>query len=604
MRNPIYILLFLLSISFSSKAALYQTPGTGVNWTLSDLVANSGGFVTFNGTEYLFTDSVTIRTGDVLRIETDATVKFNAVVVLKVNGTIIINPPTGVLFSAADIANPFRGVWLDLSTGSIINKLTYEYASSFRLSDSSPSFDQCIFRFNNNSTVLSNGTLSLFRSNPVITSCQFLNNYRSAIQGAANIMNSPKIFNCIFSGNNSSNQNVPHINLGPSGADTTKIIGCTIVNAGGIRTGGIAFLPLGALHVLIHGNYIANNRYGITLSGGSDINAMVSYNQILNNNIENDPAIGGSGIAFGGGSSTSHQNSIVTGNTFQGNLWGITILRLSGTTPISGSMPNLGNLNNADTSDDGKNKFINNTNSTTPGIDLYNNSSDPIFAQGNDWNTNIPAEVEGKIFHQVDNPALGLVDYGNFVVPVTLISFNAAKENSNVLLSWQTAQEVNSSYFAVEKSYDGQTFYRVGTVNAAGNSSSILNYSYTDINASRYGGMVYYRLKMVDLDGASVYSEVKVLNFAAITKTFVNNVAPTVVLPSQTIKIDMAAHKAQQLQLQIIDAIGRTLSTQKVNLQQGFNRLYITAPEVLQKGALFIRMRGDDFRETIRLVAQ
>lgn len=604
MRKPFYALLFLLSISISSRAAVYQTPGTGVNWTLSDLVANSGGFVTYNGSEYLFIDSVTVQAGDVLRIETDATVKFTAQVVLRVNGSLIINPPTGVLFTAADISLPYRGVWLEMSTGSMINKLTYEYASSFRLSDSSPSFDQCVFRLNNVSTVLANGTLSLFRSNPVVTNCQFLNNGRAAIQGGSNIENAPKIYNSVFSGNNTSNQNVPHINLGASGADTTKIIGCQILNPGGIRTGAIGFLPTGTLHVLINQNYIANNRYGISLNGGSNINAMVSYNYIGFNNIENDPNLGGSGIAFSGGSSTSHQNSIVTGNTFEGNLWGITILRLSSGLPISGSMPNLGNLSNADTSDNGKNRFINNTNTATPGIDLYNNSSDPIFAQGNYWNTNIPSEVEAKIFHQFDNPALGLVDYGNFVVPVTLLSFDATRENNDVKLSWQTAQEINSDYFVVEKSYDGTAFTNIAEVDAAGNSSSILQYSFTHVNANSFGGRVYYRLKIVDVDGTSAYSAIKMLNFAAITKSFVQQVAPTVLTTAQPVNIEIASNKEQVIQVQVVDALGRILKTHKTNLQAGLNRMLLTIPATAQKGVLFIRMRAGEFEETVRVILQ
>ncbi|RYY50049.1 MAG: hypothetical protein EOO06_05245, partial [Chitinophagaceae bacterium] len=369
--KKIFYFFSLLLVTSNAFAGIYTTPGTGVRWTLSQLVANSGGMVTFNGTDYLVQDSVTVATRDTLDISTNSVVKFNITALLRVNGTLLINPTTGVLFTAVNTASGFRGVFLENSSGSIIKKLTYEYASSFRLSDSSPSFEDCIFRYNNNSITLSNGTLSLFRSNPIITNCSFIDNFRAAIQGGANIANAPKITNCLFSGNNSSNQNVPHINLGASGSDTTKIIGSRIINPGGIRTGGIGFLPLGNLNVVINGNLIANNRYGISLQGGT-INSLVSYNRIENNNIENNPNLGGSGIAFAGGTAASQQNSIVTGNIFSNNLWGITIQNRA--------RPNLGNLQNSDTSDDGKNLFINNTNANTPLIDLYNNSIDSIYA--------------------------------------------------------------------------------------------------------------------------------------------------------------------------------------------------------------------------------
>ncbi|HRD58397.1 MAG TPA: hypothetical protein PK504_10125 [Ferruginibacter sp.] len=602
--KKIFYLLLLSFPFFKAKAAVYSTPGTGVNWTLTDLVSNSGGIVTFDGTNYSFTDSVTISTNDVFRIETNETVLFNAQVVFKINGTIIINPPTGVLFSPVSTAAPFRGVWLELSAGSSIKKLTYEYASSFRLSDSSPLFENCIFRFNNSATTLSNGTLSLFRSSPTIINCSFLNNYRAAIQGGANIENAPKIYNSIFTGNNSSNQNVPHINLGGSGADTTKIIGCTITNPGGIRTGGIGFLPLATLHTLIENNHIANNRYGISLQGGSTINAMVRYNYIAFNNIENNPNLGGSGIAFAGGSSTSHQNSIVTGNTIEGNLWGVTILALSGGVPISGSMPNLGNINNSDTSDNGKNRFINNTNASTPGIDLYNNSIDPIFAMGNYWNTATEAEIEPKIFHQADNAAHGLVTYSNAILPVELLSFSGSRNGATATLLWATAQEINSHSFVLEKSFNGTSFSSVATVNASGNSNSTKNYSFTHLDANPFGGYIYYRLKSVDIDGRYSYSNVLAISFPTVQTKLIRHY-PSLLQAGELMQLEIAANKNRSAKIQWIDAGGKIMATNKIMLQTGFNHFNVAVPSIAAKGLLLLKITTDDgFSKTIKVVLQ
>jgi hypothetical protein len=599
--KKIYYLIGFLLIGFSSSASLYTSPGNGVNWTLSDLVTNSGGIVTFNGTEYLFSDSVTISTGDILTIQTDAVVKFNPLVVFKINGTIIIDPPTGVLFSPVDIASPFRGLWLELSTGSIIRKLTYEYASSLRLSDSSPEITDCIFRFNNNSTILATGALSLFRSNPIITNSQFLNNYRAAISGGANIANAPVIMGCTFSGNNTLNGNVPQINLGASGADTIKIIGCTIINPGGIRTGGISIFPLGVVHAFINSNNISGNRYGINLQGGSDVNAMVSYNRIADNNIENNPNLGGSGIAFSGGNAASHQNSIVTGNIIENNLWGITILALSSGVPVSGALPNLGNLNNADTSDDGKNRFINNSNATTPGIDLYNNTSDPIFAMGNYWNTNIESEIETKIFHQADNPAHGLVTFSNFILPIELVSFTAIRNENNVNLQWKTAQEANSHHFQIERSTDGSNFISVGNVAASGNSSIPLTYNYTDVNTNP-AGTVYYRLKLVDIDGSFKYSAIVSVTFPSAT-TKLNRYYPTTVMTGSNIAAEFLSEKAQRLTLQYYDVTGKLILTANKNLVPGFNKLDIPLPSAY-KGTVMIKMNAGSFIQTIPVIIQ
>ena len=91
----------------------------------------------------------------------------------------------------------------------------------------------------------------------------------------------------------------------------------------------------------------------------------------------------------------------------------------------------------------------------------------------------------------------------NVVLPVTLVTFNGTLNSNDILLSWKTSSEQDSKYFGVEKSPDGTNFQTLGHVTAAGNSSSVRNYSYTDNQLNEFN---YYRLKMVDIDGKFTYS--------------------------------------------------------------------------------------------------
>jgi hypothetical protein len=50
-------------------------------------------------------------------------------------------------------------------------------------------------------------------------------------------------------------------------------------------------------------------------------------------------------------------------------------------------------------------------------------------------------------------------------------------------------------------------------VAAAGNSSSILNYSYADNDFNSATGLCYYRLKIVDKDNEITYSELRAVSF-------------------------------------------------------------------------------------------
>jgi hypothetical protein len=86
-------------------------------------------------------------------------------------------------------------------------------------------------------------------------------------------------------------------------------------------------------------------------------------------------------------------------------------------------------------------------------------------------------------------------------LPVELLSFNGDCNEGQVNLGWQTATEHNSDYFEVEKSRDGMNWQVLTTVNAAGNSTQLLNYEATDANAME--GNNYYRLTQVDIDGTT-----------------------------------------------------------------------------------------------------
>jgi hypothetical protein len=86
----------------------------------------------------------------------------------------------------------------------------------------------------------------------------------------------------------------------------------------------------------------------------------------------------------------------------------------------------------------------------------------------------------------------------NIALPVELISFNGQCQENTIVLNWQTASEFNSSHFTVEKSRDGQMWQAISTMNAAGFSNELLNYSYIDNNPL---DQQYYRLLQVDIDG-------------------------------------------------------------------------------------------------------
>jgi hypothetical protein len=96
-------------------------------------------------------------------------------------------------------------------------------------------------------------------------------------------------------------------------------------------------------------------------------------------------------------------------------------------------------------------------------------------------------------------------------LPVELLYFYAEKQDENVRLDWQTANELNNAHFDVEWSTDGHSFEKIGQVEGAGTSNDINFYDFLHITPAL--GLNYYRLKQVDFDGKFEYTNIIQVNF-------------------------------------------------------------------------------------------
>ena len=94
----------------------------------------------------------------------------------------------------------------------------------------------------------------------------------------------------------------------------------------------------------------------------------------------------------------------------------------------------------------------------------------------------------------------------SLILPITLADFTVDCNAGEVKLKWSTASEINNNYFTIERSTNGKDFEIVGTVNGAGNSSTIKNYLWID--ESPLPVTAYYRLKQTDFNGDLSYSNV------------------------------------------------------------------------------------------------
>jgi hypothetical protein len=159
----------------------------------------------------------------------------------------------------------------------------------------------------------------------------------------------------------------------------------------------------------------------------------------------------------------------------------------------------------------------------------------------------------------------------SFALPLTLLSFNGSKQNGYNKLQWVTSNEINTSYFALERSIDGTVFTQVAVIPAAGYSTT---YSYNDYYT--FNNRIYYRLKMTDADGHYTYSPVISL---------VNNGNSAITIhpnPANHVVNINTGNSFLYSKAYLYDVNGRLLQTiviatspQVLNVQQLTNGLYI-----------------------------
>lgn len=149
----------------------------------------------------------------------------------------------------------------------------------------------------------------------------------------------------------------------------------------------------------------------------------------------------------------------------------------------------------------------------------YNNN---ILVSTKTGDSTFTSTVKGRYFATINNKlaqklklytdTLGITD--SLTLPVELISFTGQMVHGTSLLNWQTATEINTAYFNVERSLDGIYFTTVGTVNAAGNSTVVKGYNFSDTYTGPENS-IYYRLQEVDKDGKKWASKIVKLSVNA-----------------------------------------------------------------------------------------
>ena len=420
-----FSLLFLFLLAFLTLLnAQWVSPGNGTTYTLPDLVSASDGFVTNTGTVFSINSDLTISANDVLKIDHQVSRIDAGNVLLTINGSVTCTNTERVKFYGT--MTEHFSIRFENATNCELKTLYFSDGAGIQVIESDVDFIDCKFVYFTRDYCSS--VINFMNCNPLIEDCYFLLNEGAAIGSPANGQGSPKILNCQFDSNVDGSIN-PQINLGPGSDDTIFIVGNEIDgtyatwHAGGISVSDL--MGVGATKVVIKDNIIKEGRYGYNQQGQT-ISSVIINNQFINNNHEDNPMNGGSGISIYG--INENNKTVIRNNTITGNLWGITV--------INAADVNLG------TEDDWGNNEIHDNGNSGLVYDLYDNSPYNITAVGNDWGTTNEQEVEDHIFHQKDDPDLGLVTF------IPFVGYDAVEEPNT--LSFEVWPNPTQGRFIVE----------------------------------------------------------------------------------------------------------------------------------------------------------
>lgn len=393
----LFLIIALIAGLCPAINAQWVSPGNGTTYTLPDLVNVTDGVVTNDGSVFAFNSDVTISANDVLKID-DQVSRIDAPgVLITINGTMTCENTERVKLYG-DMSNQFS-MRFENATNCLLKKMYLSDGAGIKLIESDVTFNDVKFVYFTRD--YSTGVIDIFNCDPEINNCYFMLNDGPAVTSPANGQASPKILNCQLD-TNVKDGNTPQINLGPGGNDTIYIIGNEIYTimaqwyVGGISVADL--MGVGSTKVLLKNNIVKDNRYGYNQQGAT-ISSVIESNQFIDNNHESNPMNGGSGISIYG--MTANNKAILRNNVITGNLWGITAIFIHDI--------DLGTID-----DWGYNEIHDNGNGGEV-YDLYNNSACDIMAVGNDWGATDMERIEDHIYHQVDDPNLGLVTFVPYV---------------------------------------------------------------------------------------------------------------------------------------------------------------------------------------------
>lgn len=181
------------------------------------------------------------------------------------------------------------------------------------------------------------------------------------------------------------------------------------------------------------------------------------------------------------------------------------------------------------------------------------------------------------------------------VLPVRLLQFAGKINEGTIQLNWTTADEVNNSHFDIERSSDGSHFQKIGEIAAKGGITN--SYAFTDIKPAVVN---FYRLRQVDIDGASTLSRVLLL------RTDLSTVGAKI-SPNpfrNNLNISFQSNRQEKILVRLYNLTGQLVKQFTSSASTGINTISVGELGGLPAGTYTIEVRGEQLHVKQRLLKQ
>lgn len=197
----------------------------------------------------------------------------------------------------------------------------------------------------------------------------------------------------------------------------------------------------------------------------------------------------------------------------------------------------------------------------------------------------IPGQEPNMVNGQSHNTASDPMDQvlNSPILPALGLNLKGQKNGKIAILNWTALAEKNTDKYVVERSVNGNAYQAVGKIASNNTTATSSSYSFTDKPEASHA--IYYRIRLIDLDGREALSNIVSVNFVQHTGKqhllYPNPSSGQSFLSlgyAGTFQIDLLTTNGQLLRSQTVKASesGTTSSIDQRNLQKGTYLIKVT----------------------------